>query len=284
MKKIGWFEEIIILSEEIGKKVKNKQKYITTNEDLSAYGYRRYGIRNKTQRWYNKEHSKAVGIKRYYKNHDLTKQKKREYYAEHKEEIRKQQKQQYKKHKEKRLTHWKQKYYADVEKSRAHTRDYRAEHNERINQLQRDTYWEDHEETLRKSRDYRNNHKEELVAQRKKYYEENREKILVDTFKYYQTDRGKESQRRTHAKRKRDLGYHEIAKFELNSIMTKTIYHHLDNTNVIELPEWIHRSCGGSSREIHRERVMEKLKYFLTSEYYDVLDQDIFDRYQNGEY
>jgi hypothetical protein len=242
-----------MLSEETSKKVKKKQKHISTNEDLSEYGYRIVKSNCKKIRWLNIE-------------------KQCEYLHEY-----------YEANKEKYHDRWEKQYYVDINESRASSRLYYATHREEASNCKKKKYWFDHEETLRKRAETRQKNKKPLRVVYEKYYKEKSDEIIATGMEYSRTSKGKATKRKSDAKRNRDLGYHLIAKFNDYSVVSPTVFHHLDNENVIEIPKWIHLKSNSPKRGLHRERAMKYLKCFMNSEYYDVLDQDIFDKYANGE-
>lgn len=96
-----------LTTEKIQEKIKNNQKYITTNEDLSGFGYIKHGkSRNGTIRWINEE---------YYQEHELGKQSK-EYYRANKEERIERIKEYYNEHSEERKNYQKKRYSQHKEK------------------------------------------------------------------------------------------------------------------------------------------------------------------------
>ena len=148
---------------------------------------------------------------------------------------------------------------------------------------------EHHEEILMQMKDYRLSHSDEIKAQRKQFrttnkkyikiqkkvdYEKNKPKAKERMQRYYKlygvaikanlrniyrqdpntyktrskkyrrTDIGKINKSRSDAKRNRELGYNP-----LNEYTEGTVGHHIDNTNVIFIPEDIHTSSTHSQND-----------------------------------
>lgn len=112
---------------------------------------------------------------------------------------------------------------------------------------------------------------------RHEHYLKNKEKILLQTAlwtknhpkkyaqslkKYRLTKKGKISEKKTKAKRKRNLGWIQMFKNPFNESVLVD-YHHITNVYVVAIPRELHRLYNGKQ---HREKTMEIVKQIYLKE------------------
>ena len=129
-------------------------------------------------------------------------------------------------------------------------------------------YRKDHKEDVKKyNAKYQKENKDRIKKQRREYYLKNREAILKkikecrdkNGHQYYLTqkakgvntcERHKKHIRRLMAKRKRNLGYNEICENRFEGCVD---WHHINDTDVVAVPRWIHNRCKHPDTVVHRE-------------------------------
>ena len=107
--------------------------------------------------------------------------------------------------------------------------------NPELNKVRRKKYYKNHSEQIkeRMKENYKKN-SEYCKKKMKKWYRKNPDKISI-----------------YHSKR-RKLGYNI-----LNTYFENSVGHHVNNNDVVYIPENIHLSClAGHSRDFHRQRVL----------------------------
>lgn len=149
----------------------------------------------------------------------------KEYYQNHKEDLKQRQKEYYQDHKEEA------RIYYQIHKEEA-----------RI-------YYQIHKEDLRQ---YYKDHQVELRQWSKEHYQAHREEVLKRAKKYNQTDKGKEKHNRSNAKRQRELGFNP-----LNEPFPGSVWHHINDQDVVAIPKEVHVKFGGYRRIRHRLLIFE---------------------------
>ena len=220
-------------------KIAKKQKCITTFQDLKCFDYKKNHIF---------ENGKQKWLEGTYKLHSS-----RKYNAIHREEINFKYREYYKihndvKHKQRKAKEFQIRYQKNKGLYKARSRNYRKENIEMIRERERN------------------------------YYKANREKLLKRVKDYRKTEKGKTSQRKNDAKR-RKFGFDIIAKFNSCKILSPTVYHHLNNNDVIEVSQWLHIKVSNPNVELHRKKVLRLIFPFLNSKYYNIIDFEKFEEY-----
>jgi len=121
------------------------------------------------------------------------------------------------------------------------------DYSNQIEKLHHKQYYLDNKEHFK---EYRENNKEHFKEYRKEYYEDNKDHILnysKERYKnnkeyykkyskqYQQTDKGKESDKKSKARRKRNMGF-----IPLNYPFDNAHAHHINNNYVIYIPKQLH--------------------------------------------
>ncbi len=94
----------------------------------------------------------------------------------------------------------------------------------------------------------------------KTYRQTKKFKVYIN--KYSQTPQGKMVAIRTHARRKRNLGFVPI----MNNPFPKEVkidYHHINNTFVIPTPKKLHRKTLGKQHRMETNKSLENLGFNL---------------------
>jgi hypothetical protein len=200
----------------------------------------------------------------YRRNHrEQEAKRKKKYYLDHKEYITKQLKEYRQTHKkeaaEYRRDHrgeakeYAKKYYlVHREQEIKRVKKYYLVHREQeIKRMKQ--YYQDHKEEINeRAKQYNQDHKEELQQWRKDHYQARREEELERVKEYNQTTEGKATKLKCYAKRCRDLGFNS-----LNESFPGSVWHHINNEDVVAIQEEVHLKFIGISREKHRRLVLE---------------------------
>ncbi len=140
-------------------------------------------------------------------------------------------------HKEEMAEYQKQYRQANVGKRKEYAHKYYAINKEHINAYRAEYYA---------------TNCEKIKNRQRQYYALNQKMLQKEKSEYGKTERGRTVMKRKSAKRKRELGFNP-----LNEAFKDSVWHHVDDLNVVAIPRDIHVKFGGLSREIHRRKVME---------------------------
>lgn len=135
-------------------------------------------------------------------------------------------------------------------------------------------------EIKEKKRKYALEHKEQLRIKRKLYYKLHQKELLEKSKKYQKTEQGKLSKRKVKYRRK-GMGFNLIASFKENMILGATQFHHINNNDTIEIPTWLHLKYNGRNVISHRAPIKRDIHFFLSNEYYNIIDKEKFEVYSN---
>lgn len=205
--------------------------------------------------------------KRYYeKNLERIKEKQRKKYINNRERYLKYQKEYRGKNIEK-VKEYREKYYKEnLEKIKEYNKEYRGKNPEKVKKGKRKEYIKNREKYLKHSKEYRKTHKEEVrqwgkewrrenSERIKKYRETHSEEIRIHkkeySARYNKTKKGKIAQ----AKRK--MRYRELKFNPLNELFENSVWHHINDVDVVAIPEEVHLKTKYPNREIHRKLVLE---------------------------
>ena len=173
---------------------------------------------------------------------------------------------------------------------------YRLKNKDKVNKQRRERYtsgeFSDEQKTYRlKNRDEINmrrkeqNKSEEYRKKRRIYRQKNYENYKSYNKKWRENnkDKVKEYDCRKRAKRKL-YGFNIIAYPIENKFLTPLIWHHLSDTDVIPIPEWLHIRFGGYDKEKHRKLVLNAIRKFFNEKYYNIKNIDKFEYYYSLEW
>ena len=121
--------------------------------------------------------------------------------------------------------------------------------------------FKDRERFKEYNKKYRKENREKFKEYKKKYRKENREKIKECNKKYRKEHR--EYYYKKACERSRNYGFNILGKLPDN-FKGKTVYHHITDTDVVEMPENVHLKClAGAYKERHRELMLPYVfKYY----------------------
>lgn len=262
-----------MMNEKILNKIKNKQKNIITDSDISKFGYHRKGYKKGIQQWqlYIPRDKKSLkekikkkqnhistnedisdrGYKRGQKDNEVQIWIRVDYYNNYRDKY-------YEKNKSKILEHSKSWYESNKKRKLQKAKEWSISHKEWMKnyqleysrrpkrKIQISEYYFNHEkETNKRHKEYYQSHKKEYRKYHQEYNKEHKEELKEKARIYRQTPQGKLSSRKgSHIHRKKGF----IRLFELENIGNiETDYHHIskDMPFVIPVPRDIHRSIGG---------------------------------------
>ena len=130
-----------------------------------------------------------------------------------------------------------------------HSKNYYLNHKDKSKQWQKDYYEKNKEYILERNKIYRQNHKKELESIYKKYAEDHKEEIKQYMKEYRKTEQWKLRDANHHDKRKRNLNSNLLIE---NIIDEKSERHHIDDDNIVFIPEDLHKLYPGYHITEHR--------------------------------
>jgi len=116
--------------------------------------------------------------------------------------------------------------------------------------------YSNHNDKIQWGRDYYQKNKKEFAIENHNYYLKNKNKILKQMNKYNKSEKGKIRDAKHKAKRKK-LGFN--LPYE-NIINERFQYHHINNKNVVAIPEDLHQLYISNNLINHRFMVNQIVK------------------------
>ena len=122
--------------------------------------------------------------------------------------------------------------YKDKIKRLEYAKEYRKNHKKEMKLCQKIWYLKNKENKLKQCKKYRDMHKKEVSLYHKKRYENNKS--------YF---------RKKQCKRLRGLGYNKLVTHDWNEPIH---WHHMNDTNIIPIPAYLHKLTYTGDRSNHR--------------------------------
>jgi hypothetical protein len=165
--------------------------------------------------------------------------------------------------------------YKDKQKELEHNKKYRKEHPEQFKQYSKK--WSKLHPIKRKRIKHKSylKHKESVSQKTKKYRQNNKEKVNewvrnwnlkhpIKAKRTRQKHRQTEKYKKYHTERKRKLGFNILYE---NPLDEQFEYHHINNNDVIAIPEDLHRLYNGrNKKEVHYFMCKEIIKQIYNKE------------------
>lgn len=141
----------------------------------------------------------------------------------------------------------KQYYEIHREELKTYTKQYLQEHREVVKR------WEQEHKEERKAykKRYYEIYKDKFNARSKQHYQKHKGKTLEHKKQYRQTSQGKIAHNKSSAKRYRNLGFNL-----LNEAFKGSVWHHINNNDVVAIPEEIHLAHFTGETKRHRDLIL----------------------------